>query len=151
MANNYLTFSECIPDISEEEAAFVRECLLWEPPYNDDHELPEDFEWPAWYDQDAEGVGFDAHIDKKDKAVYFSAEEYGNVDTLAAMVHELITKFRPDFVFSLTYSETCSKLRLGEFGGGAIVVSKYGTDFINAHGWASEREAQIRKRLQGEK
>jgi len=151
MANNYLEFSECIEELTDEEIAFFDACFKWEPPYNEDHELPEDFEWPAWYDQDAESVGFDYDLDRKARTLDFYGEEYGNVDTVGALVHEFIVKFRPDFVFHLTFAETCSKLRTGEFGGGALVVSKYGIEWVNAHQWATDKEEEIRKRMKEEK
>ena len=155
MANNYLHFSEQISDLTDEEIKFLNDAFGWTPPYNEDNELPEGFEWPHWYDQDAEGVGFEYDLNydlnQEERSLWVYAEEYGNVDTLAALVHELIVKFRPDYVFTLTYSETCSKPRLGEFGGGAIVVSKYGTRSINAHGWVSEESLAIADRIQKEK
>lgn len=151
MANNYLLFSEIIEDLSAEEMQFFRDALQWEPPYDEEGELPEGFEWPSWYDRDAESVGFDYDLSGTDRSIHFYAEEYGNIDTLAELVHAFLVKFRPTSLFKITYAETCSKMRIGEFGGGALVVSKYGVDWVSAHAWAWQKTRDIARRIQEEK
>ena len=150
MANNYLQFSESIDDLNDEEIQFLVNALNWEPPYNEEGDLPDNFEWPAWYDVDAESFGFDCDLNKKDRYVHFYAEEYGNIDTLGELVHAFICKFRPELVFHLTFAETCSKMRIGEFGGGALVVSKYGVECMSAHGWVTKKRDELQARLLGE-
>ena len=151
MANNYLQFSEIIEALSDEEIQFFSDALGWEPPYDEEGDVPEDFEWPAWYDQDAQSVGFGCDLSREDRSIHFYAEEYGNVDTIVELVHEFIVKFRPTFVFQLTFAEYCSKLRIGEFGGGSLVASKYGIEWVNAHVWATQKSEEIRKRIKEEK
>ena len=51
------------------------------------------------------------------------AEESGSPDNVAWLVQKFLKKFRPDQCWSLTYSTTCSKPRVGEFGGGAVFVT----------------------------
>jgi hypothetical protein len=142
MANNYLQFSEVINDLSDEEIKFFHERFSWEPP----DELPEEFEWPGWFDADCGSVNYDYDLDRKSRSIHFYAEEFGNVDTLCVLVKEFILKFRPDFIFSITYAETCSKMRVGEFGGGALVVSKHGIDWINTYVWVEKKIEEIRQR-----
>ena len=151
MANNYLQFSECIDDLSPEEIKFFQDAFAWEPPYNEDNELPDDFEFPGWYDQDAEGVHFDYDLDKNDRSLHVYAEEYGNLDTLGELILEFIQKFRPEAIFRLTYAETCSRMRLGEFGGGAMIVHRGGIEFVNSHGWASQKVNEILDKRAAEK
>ena len=42
---------------------------------------------------------------------------------MAHLVQKFLKKFRPADCWPLTYSETCSKPRVGEFGGGALFVT----------------------------
>ena len=129
MANNYCQWSESIEELTEEEMDWLHSCFSWEPPEGafDD----EKFEWPAWYDRDAESVHFEYDLDRKRGILHVYAEEYGNIDTLSALIHEFIQKFRPDFIFSMSWADTCSKMRIGEFGGGAMVISREGEKWIN--------------------
>ena len=39
------------------------------------------------------------------------------------LVRKFLKQFRPDDCWSLTWSETCSKPRVGQFGGGAVFVT----------------------------
>ena len=151
MANNYLQYSEVIEDLTDEEIKFLETCFNWEPPLDAEGELPDGFEYPGWYDPQAEGVGFDYDLKKMDRSIYFISEEYGNLDTLGSLVHELILKFRPNAIFKLTYAETCSKMRLGEFSGGAMVVSKYGVEYMNAADWATRLVNEIHQKIKKEK
>lgn len=148
MANNYLLFSEVIEELSEEEMAWFSEKLGWEP--SDEEIEDENFQYPAWYDKEAQGVGFDYDLARKSGCLYFISEEYGNLDTLGILVREFLEKFRPNDVFTLTYAETCSRSRVGEFGGGAMVVSRLGIEFMNAHDFVSRAANRLRQELAGE-
>lgn len=145
MANNYMQFSEEIKQLTDEEIKFFQEVCSYEPPLDLEGNLHEGWEPPAWYDVDSEGLGFSAEVDEGVRELWVYAEEYGNLGTLEALVLEFIQKFRPDYIFTLSFSETCSKMRVGEFGGGAMIISREGSKFINSHDFLSEREAEIRK------
>jgi hypothetical protein len=115
MAQNYLQFSEIIPDLTEEEIAWItKEIKFLNDPNNDD--LPCIF-------TDEGGLGFDIEINTKEKELWIYAEEYGSVDCVAYFVQEFINEFRPFLTFSMTWARTCSKLRVGEFSGGWMVVT----------------------------
>ena len=74
---------------------------------------------------------------------------------MAHLVQKFLKKFRPDQCWSLTYATTCSKPRLGEFGGGAVFVtadsicwnSSY--DFVEEQRMAFARGLQYDRRLIG--
>lgn len=67
--------------------------------------------------------------------------EYGNLAHVACVVQAFIKKFRPDFVFKLTWAETCSRPRVGEFGGGWMVVS--GDKMLFGNAWdEADRQAE---------
>lgn len=66
--------------------------------------------------------GFENVIEEGGLWVY--SDEAGNVDALCVIVRAFLKKFDVKTPFTLTWAETCSKPRLGEFGGGFIVVTQ---------------------------
>lgn len=101
MANDYLQFSECISRITFDEEQWLRIKI------EELQELEEaDFEWS---------------ITPGDFWVY--AEESGEPHHVAKLVQEFLKRFRPDSHFTLSWAWTCSKPRIGHFGGGAVFVT----------------------------
>jgi hypothetical protein len=54
-------------------------------------------------------------------------------------VQKFLTKFRPDQCWSLTYSTTCSKPRVSEFGGGAVFVTAETIQWQNAYDFIEDQ------------
>jgi hypothetical protein len=145
MAQNYMQFSAVLIDLSEDEANWLKHqlevvCVFDDKEYLKDN-LPEDLE-PAdakWtgcrayrdmedYDQNlGEDVGFDREFREDDEDwgqhLWLFAEECGDVGRVAHLVQKFLRQFRPDQCWSLTWAATCSKPRVGEFGGGAVFVT----------------------------
>ncbi len=81
-------------------------------------------------------------------SVWVSCEEWGNLDALGEVAHEVLAFCEDDTVLTLTWCDYCDKLRPGEFGGGWIVMSREGVDYGNAHDAArraAKRSAANRK------
>lgn len=108
---------------------------------NDDDGYDDGVEPPAWWDDGAENFGFDYELGEDE--IHFYSEEYGNIDTVQALVSEFISLFRKDYVFTLSWSESCSKMRVGEFGGGGMIVSLDETRFMNVWGWLESEKKRI--------
>ena len=151
MANDYLQFSEIVPRLSPEEEGWLQEQLqsiqaLGDREYPedapDDKVLPPgepDFTGPRFlrdnpdFDSDSEVLGFkfafhgehDPH-DAWGRHLWIYAEESGDPTHVAWLVRKFLARFRPDESWSLTFATTCSKLRAGEFGGGAVFVTAHG-------------------------
>ncbi len=66
---------------------------------------------------------------------------WGDVSNVAWLVQKFLKKFRPDQCWSLTYSATCSKPRVGEFGGGAVFVTADTIRWQNAYDFIEEQRA----------
>ena len=113
MADNYLQFSEKIDHLTREEEEWMQTEITLLSNY-DEGITPNTFE---------DGLGFDWNINRKEHELWIYAEENGNIDTIAYFVQEYINTFRLSYVFSLTWAETCSKPRVGEFSGGWMVVT----------------------------
>jgi hypothetical protein len=56
--------------------------------------------------------------------VWFCAREYGNVGNLGELMQEFFIRANSDDVFTMTWSETCAKMRQDEFSGGYMTVTK---------------------------
>ncbi len=145
MANNYLQFSTELQLNSPEEAAYWNNALTIIPSLFENFHLGNDtpekrqklldqisVQFGVLLSEDlfddcilgfsheisctGEGSSFEAGI-------WFYAEECGSLEFLGTMVQAFFKKFRPDGFFSCSYAETCSKMRVYEFSGGAIVVT----------------------------
>lgn len=133
MANNYSQWSAELEINSEAEYSWLQEILSLDPygmaDENDSldrdkviSEIKQKFDFVLKYqDFDEPFPQFDSELSKNGLWVY--AEEYGNIETLGRIIQAFFRKFRPDGFFDVTWADTCSKMRVDEFGGGAMVVT----------------------------
>jgi len=149
MADYYTQFSGSIDDLTAEEIAWVRKELT--PPlereeYNPgaeaflqqwlkDHNLNDPAEHEYW-------PRFDWSLDGDGLWIY--SDEDGCIDHVGIFVRRFLSLWRPAAVFSLTWADTCSKLRTGAFSGGWLVVSKDEIVYGNAY-CEAEQAAQALK------
>ena len=104
MANNYLQFSFAIDSVKPAEAAWLRtECQTLR--------------------QETDELSFEIQFGHADGVAYLFAEENGDVGQVAAFLQRFICAFRPEDHIGFEWSETCSKPRTGEFGGGCVLVT----------------------------
>lgn len=96
-------------------------------------------------DFDDEGAGFDYAWNDRDEpgSVVFYAEECGCPNRVAYLVQKYLQQFHPDKSWSLTWSETCSKTRIGEFGGGGILVTAKWLICLNAHEFVAQQHERF--------
>lgn len=96
-------------------------------------------------------VGFEYEFyekhDEKGRYLWIYAEEHGYVDRVAHLVQKFLRQFRPDETWSLTYSVTCSKPRVSDFGGGAVVVSATDIKWFNAWDFVEEQKHKSKLRI----
>ena len=164
MADNYLQFSEVLANLTGPEEAWLEEQLQPIRVFGD-KEYPEDAvpaeladtetDWSGIrflrdnldHDPDWDVLGFDYYFhDDNDpggwgRHLWLYAEESGNADYVAWLVHKFLKYFRPDQCWSLTYAATCSKPRVGEFGGGALFVTAAEIKWQNAYSFIEEQQA----------
>lgn len=141
MANNYTQFSEVIDDIQPEEAEWIKQILSLDIAQEDEKkDLLEMLGLEKLDDDDADGwPRFEWDLEDKEAVLWLYAEEWANTDHLAWFVQAFIKKFRPETIFQATGADYCSKLRVGEFGGWWLVVSK--DHILAGNTWQSAREA----------
>ena len=147
MADDYLDFSEVIPALTVEEEAWLKSQLeqvhvIGGVEYQIDA-VPEALQDkdPDWlgcrayrdlegYDADfGEEVGFEYSFDDDNQEggwgrhLWLYTEQWGYVERVAHLVQKFFKRFRGDQCWSLTWATTCSKPRVGQFGGGAVFVT----------------------------
>jgi len=165
MADMYTEFSEVIPNITTEEEAWLKNQLeivyiFGEEEYTD-ATLPKDrssdeADWVGCRAfRDLEGydcsagadAGFqfefcDSDAEDVGRHMWLYAQDWGYVDNVIHLVRKFLSECRPDDCWSLTWSTTCSKPKIGEFGGGAVFVTAEHVEHQDA--WAfveKQREA----------
>jgi hypothetical protein len=161
VADNFLEFSEVIPNLTESEEAWLKEQLqpirvFGEAEYPEDA-VPADLantepDWsgirflrdkddhdPTW---DYLDFAYDFH-DDHDKGgwgrhLWLYADGCGNPDNVAWLVRKFLKQFRPKQCWSLTYAATCSKPRVGDFAGGAVFVTADEIKWQDAHDFVGQ-------------
>ena len=162
MADNFLQFSEVIPNLTEPEEAWLEEQLQtirvfgdkayaadavpaeladtepdWSGPrfLNDQDDFDPDWDTPGFecdFDTDTDEGGWGRHV-------WLHADDWGNTESVAYLVQQFLKAFRPDQCWSLTYAATCSKPRVGEFGGGAVFVTADEIKYQNSYEFVEEQ------------
>lgn len=101
MSEAYTQFSEKLYDLTDEEIAWIEAYLGNQ---SDDCSLM--FEW---------------ELDGNDLWIF--DEGNGSPEDVGYFVRDFLAMFRPDEVWSMQWAYTNKDLRLGAFGGGAMVVT----------------------------
>ena len=105
---------------------------------------------PGCEPDDAENVGFEHEFSDDDKDgdwgryVWLYAEEWADVERVAHLVQKFLKKFRPDQCWSLSWATTCSKPRVGEFGGGALFVTAGAVAWQNAYDFIEDQKRALK-------
>jgi hypothetical protein len=172
MANNYQQFSEVFEFKTKEGAKLfgdLQEIVgllemgdVGVEELDGEEELPEDSDykdlvkvWQTLTEDQKEKIlattddgSFDCEPEKgAPKNVWVYADECGNLEALAACAQAALEVTKDtDTVFTLTWSATCDKPRVGNFGGGWIVMHAHGVEFGDA--WSAAKEAV--KKIKGE-
>lgn len=172
MADNYFLFSEVLANLTGHEEAWLKEqlepiCVFGEGEYPEDAipaELADkDVDWSgirflrdkADHDSDWDALGFEYAFHEDHDAsgwghhLWLYAEEWGDASNVAWLVQKFLTTFRPDQCWALTYSTTCSKPRVGEFGGGAVFVTADAVRWQDAEDFIEQQRTAFETRHLG--
>lgn len=69
------------------------------------------------------------------------AECSAELELVGLVMQQFLKQFRPNECWSLTYAATCSKPRVGEFGGGALFVTATEIKWQNSYDFITEQRA----------
>lgn len=142
MADNFKQFSEEIADLTAEEAEWIRTELDATPDsigkekarvrreqvIRDEYDAEDAQCWPDFEWEILEGDG--------PSRLWIHADDYGSVQDVGGFIRAFLEKFRPSATFFLSWADTCSKMRVGEFDGGAIFVTAESVEYLQASSWA---------------
>jgi hypothetical protein len=167
VANNYLEFSEVLTHLNPAEETWLRQQMEHVVVFGDqeylDGEVPKDLDpdvadWSgvrAWRNLDdieyPDEQGFEHEFDDGSewddwgRHLWLYAEESGEPQHVARLVQQFLRHCRPDQCWSLTYSITCSKRRVGEFSGGACFVTADEIKWQDAYRFVEEQRQAFAK------
>ena len=160
MADHYTGFSEMIKHITAEEQKWI-EGIPQAESFEEDTQYENEDQWKK-----ALVIALETHgiaVEDMELSVFpnfeheihdhhgsthpswwIYTEEWAHIDHAGHVVQAFIRKFRPDYVFKLTWCEYCSKPRIGEFGGGWMVASKDEIVFGNTWEEADNAAEELR-------
>lgn len=163
MAESYVQFSEVLAPLTDAEANWLRRQLAPVYVFGDrafsEDDLPEDLTPDkadricarAFRDLDNDdeelGFGYEFRSDPElGQHLWLYADESGCPDLVAYLVQKFLRQFRPGACWSLTYSASCSKPRIGEFGGGALFVTAETIESFEVGDFLAQRRAALEAR-----
>jgi len=141
LANNYTSFSAMLPLKTKEEREWVEKTLAKFQSMFDD----ECGEWPKWmlFWKEFGYLGFDTEM--RAEGLWIGTEESGVVDLVAEFVRAFLHEFHPDKFWKMTWACTCSKPRVDEFDGGALMVTANTISFMNSYRWFNQMKARTKR------
>lgn len=78
------------------------------------------------------------------EGLWLYADNCGDVEYTAELLSSFLIAFNLDTILSFSWANTCSKMRLDEFDGGAVVISKDETRFLSPSRWIDAQVAEIK-------
>jgi hypothetical protein len=137
MANNYMLFSVEVPDLTKEEMTWFKKELL----------RPSDDEWDKW-PENKQKAWLKSHGDVNEVDLYpdfeweidqnsliLFSEECGNLDQVCSLLQAYLREFDPKGHIGVEWAVTCSKMRPGEFGGGAVFITAKKQEVMSSSHW----------------
>ena len=122
MANNYCQFSEVVTTTTEAE-------LDWWIKKIEELEAFGELEEPT-EDQELLGMA-SGYFSIEGKDIWVHADESSDVELVVSIVQEFLKENCPDKSWSMECAFTCSKPRIGEFGGGGVLVTAETEQWFN--------------------
>ena len=139
MADYYTQFSEILDNLTPEEEKWLTEQLASDPSTGSPVFL-QDYEE---HDPDSPDCGFQIGFEGEgnERHMWIYSDDWGEPGRAAHLVQKFLKRFRPDQCWSFTYSSTCSKPRIGEFGGGGVFVTADEIHWQNSHEFVGQQRA----------
>ncbi len=141
MANNYVQSCVCVNLGSNEAAKAAFQFYSLAESYINDFDEGEDAptiespaveEWEVFLCAIAENevISFNCYVQGKE--IYIGSEEFADPEHMAYFIQFIQKHFNLNEPVLITWAETCSKLREGEFNGGCAIVHKDLIKFRNS-------------------
>lgn len=79
--------------------------------------------------------------------LHIYADESFNPDGLAFTLQAWLGRFKSDVYVTFTWANTSSSTNPGEFGGGACIVGRYSTEWMNTDMWAVDMQRAMQSNV----
>jgi hypothetical protein len=120
MASNYTHFSVTLPIPEEpEKAARVEEWVFAHSDMKDCMMEADD-----WDIEDFEEAGYSCDFDIPQGEVWVYGDGEGSIESAANLIQRYLDDFEIEGGVHMSFAWTCSKPRINEAGGGAVVVTR---------------------------
>lgn len=126
MADYYTLFSFVIPNLTDEEKAYIESLT------------PDDIP--------NESGGCDFQIDGRGDLWMHDGGGYGSADDVAEFVQQFLSRFRPKSAVGFRWAGSCSKPRLDAYGGGVLLVTADGIEGTCGDEWLDDKEREAQER-----
>ena len=148
MANNYTQFSFTV-DVPADQAAWLaavhEHCN--NPPDDDADLAALEIGYPTAFGGISQCSTGDlcpsVDVSQDGASVWFHADDCGDVEYTADLMGAMLEAFNSDAIVSFTWANTCSAMRVDEFDGGAVVITKEGADYLSPVRWIDAKIAEI--------
>ena len=80
------------------------------------------------------------------KGLWLWSEDFGDIPRIINTIAWWQRKYKKTDIVSFEWCNTCSKPRTDGFGGGAVVIYKGNSKFINTYNWICKETDKIKKR-----
>lgn len=77
--------------------------------------------------------------------LWIHADESGIPEAAANLVQAFLKEFRPEDYWCLEFSQTCSRPRIGAFGGGAVFVTATDQAWLSTGAWVEVQARDYKK------
>lgn len=155
MSDNFVQFCEGIDMASDEERAWAINHLEILERVEDDETIDDYEDHPEYAEYNRilslysiEDTGdkssFEFEWNIEDGVFYVSVDDAGSVDKAAIFMQQYLMKFNHDGCLTMTWAETCSRSRPGEFGGGGMFITAKEIEWVSAHEWCRKRVEEFR-------
>lgn len=86
-------------------------------------------------------------FDAGDDVLWLHAEAdcAGDVEQVAEFLQQFMRQFQITTPMGFTWATTCSKPRVGEFGGGGVVITADEMYWLDSHDWVKQKVAELTK------
>ena len=121
MANNYTQFSVLLPKVPEEKLAAFMEAV---EARQEAAEEEDDYE-----SMPLRGMEYET----RDGELWLHADDSGDVDAAAKLIQDFLAHFDIDGGIYMSWACTCSKPRINQFEGGAVVVTHKDMLWLSAY------------------
>lgn len=157
MANNYLQFSGILTHLTIDEERWLRHALRDAVEsvsdvggaYDED-KVQALLAAEPWRDEDHEEYAPDFQFnfgqDKEDGSyLHVYAEESGSAWAVAQLAHAFLKQFRPTGIWAMNWATTCDKMRVDNFGGGAVVATAKEARAFDSYVWVDRMQQHFKR------